>query len=167
MVYDRITLLRTGREIVMDVTPVDPRSLFRGDYVILSYAASRIPDALLPADAPSTRSDPLYVTLARTNGAWTPIAVAARHPGNVTDDQIVMKARLRYPLRAGSRSPGTTHFVSYGIESYFVPEGKGADLEKLVGERKLSAVIAVDKGGNAAIRALMSEGKKVYDEPLL
>lgn len=37
MVSDRVQLLRSGREIVLPIVPVDPRSLFRGDYVILSY----------------------------------------------------------------------------------------------------------------------------------
>ena len=54
MVWERETLLSQGREIALDVVPVDPRSLFRGDYVILSYEMSRIPAATLPQD--QTRS---------------------------------------------------------------------------------------------------------------
>src|SRR5690606_26923443 len=41
MIWDRASLLANGREIVLDVVPVDPRSLFRGDYVILGYDISR------------------------------------------------------------------------------------------------------------------------------
>jgi uncharacterized membrane-anchored protein len=57
--------------------------------------------------------------------------------------------------------------VLYGIENFFVPEGTGHDLEKLVGERKLSALVAVDDDGNAAIKGLIVDGKRVYEEPLL
>ena len=41
MIWDRTSLLANGREVVLDVVPVDPRSLFRGDYVILGYDISR------------------------------------------------------------------------------------------------------------------------------
>ena len=34
--------LRTGREIVLKTVPVDPRDLFRGDYVTLRYDISRL-----------------------------------------------------------------------------------------------------------------------------
>jgi hypothetical protein len=37
----------------------------------------------------------------------------------------------------------------------------------MVGEKKISAVIAIDDSGTAAIKGLMSEGQRVYDEPLL
>jgi uncharacterized membrane-anchored protein len=57
--------------------------------------------------------------------------------------------------------------LHYGIESFFVPEGTGRELEKMVGEKKISAVIAIDDSGTAAIKGLMSEGQRVYDEPLL
>ena len=42
MLWDRISLLRDGQAILLDVEPVDPRDLFRGDYVILSYPISRM-----------------------------------------------------------------------------------------------------------------------------
>ena len=34
--------------------------------------------------------------------------------------------------------------LHYGIESFFVPEGTGRELEKMVGEKKISALIAID-----------------------
>ena len=37
----------------------------------------------------------------------------------------------------------------------------------MVGEKKISALIAVDDSGNTAIKGLMSEGKRIYEEPLL
>ena len=48
MVIDRIQLLRSGREIVLPIVPVDPRDLFRGEYVRLEYPAAQVP--LAPAD---------------------------------------------------------------------------------------------------------------------
>ena len=37
MVWDRVSLLANGREIKAAVVPVDPRDVFRGDYVTLGY----------------------------------------------------------------------------------------------------------------------------------
>jgi uncharacterized membrane-anchored protein len=56
--------------------------------------------------------------------------------------------------------------LHYGIESFFVPEGTGRELEKMVGEKKISAVIAVDEDGNPAIKGLMSDGQRIYEESL-
>ena len=166
MVADRITLLRTGREVVMEVTPVDPRSLFRGDYVILSTAASRIPGNLLP-DTKLTPSDVIYVTLARKESVWAPVAASLSHPGKVADDQIVLKGRPSYAISNRWAASGSSFFIRYGIESYFVPEGKGRDIETLVGEKKVSVILSVSADGTAAIKGLIAEGKTVYDEPLL
>ena len=41
-VYARDQLLKHGREVVMQVTPVAPRDIFRGDYVILGFPMSMI-----------------------------------------------------------------------------------------------------------------------------
>jgi len=35
MVIDRVRLLTSGREITLPIVPVDPRDLFRGEYVRL------------------------------------------------------------------------------------------------------------------------------------
>src|SRR4051794_40816134 len=43
MIALRALPLLTGQTVLVRVVPVDPRDLFRGDYVILSYEFSRIP----------------------------------------------------------------------------------------------------------------------------
>ena len=56
--------------------------------------------------------------------------------------------------------------VRYGIESYFVPEGGGERLEALAREKRMTALIAVDARGNAAIKGLIIDGVLQYEEPL-
>src|SRR5690606_25052583 len=63
MVYERVRLLQTGREAVLPIVPVDPRSLFRGDYVRLSYDVTRVPGRLIKGDV--SRGEWLYVTIQR------------------------------------------------------------------------------------------------------
>lgn len=168
MIWDRTSLLANGREVVLEVIPVDPRSLFRGDYVVLGYDISRF--KLPPGSAPPEKNEPFYVTLRKGEGDnWQAVAGATEPPAQVGPDEVVIKGRVDYttsPAPEQKQEPVVVG-LHYGIESFFVPEGTGRDLETMVGDKKISALIAVDSGGQAAIKGLISEGKRVYDEPLL
>ncbi len=164
MVVERITLLKQGQEVVLPIVPVDPRSLFRGDYVRLSYQVTRVPGHLL--EGAIAKGKPVYVTVERQpDGAYAPVAVSRSHPGVAAPDRIVLRGRIQHDARSNRLGSGDL-FVRYGIESYFVPEGKGLELEKMAGEQKLAAVIAVDRDGNSAIKGLKIDGTLVYEEPL-
>jgi uncharacterized membrane-anchored protein len=165
MIFERAHLLASGREVVLEVVPVDPRSLFRGDYVILGYDMSRI-DGAAGASSPK-RGDDIYVTLQKGEAdKWKVAASGPEPPATTAADQVVLKGRVDYATAASGQTPAQT-FVHYGIESFFVPEGAGRELEALVREKKLSALIAVDGDGNAGIKGLIVDGKRVYEEPLL
>jgi uncharacterized membrane-anchored protein len=165
MVIDRIQLLRVGREIVLPIVPVDPRDFFRGEYVRLDYPAGRV--ALAPADGvPVKRNETLYVTLEKTaEGGWRPVDVSRTLRREDNPDRIVLKARSLWDAPVHDRWIGAT--VRYGIESYFVRQGEGPRLEAMARERKLAALVAVDRSGNAAIKGLIIDGKLQYEEPLL
>jgi uncharacterized membrane-anchored protein len=166
MVFDRVLLLKHGREITLPIVPVDPRDLFRGDYARLGYDISRLPRSLLDGPAPA-RNAPFYVTLQRGNdGVWKPLKVTRDYPADLGSDRVVLKARVHWTGGSGFERAQKEVFAHYGIESYFVPEGTGIALEKLARERKLAAVIAVDSKGNAAIKGLSVEGALKYEEPL-
>lgn len=56
--------LRTGQEILLKTVPVDPRDLFRGDYVILRYDISTInTDSLGNKGSEFRENDTIYVVL--------------------------------------------------------------------------------------------------------
>ena len=164
MIWERASLLANGREVVLEVVPVDPRSLFRGDYVTLGYDISRIDTPSGPREP--KRGEDIYVSLQKgTDGRWS-FAGASLEPPVTSADQVVLKGKVQYASRGSEQAPAQTG-VHYGIESFFVPEGTGRDLEKLVREKKLSALIAVDRAGNAGIKGLVVDGQRVYEEPLL
>ena len=50
--------------------------------------------------------------------------------------------------------------MDYGIESYFVPEGKGKEIEGMRG-KNLDTKIVVNKFGGAAIKSLLINGIEV------
>lgn len=167
LVADRVRLLAGGREIELAIRPVDPRDLFKGDYVQLAFDISELDRAIAPADAapPKGAADwrsavrTVYVTLQRAaDGSWKPVAVADALPTGLGAERIAIKGQsLTWDRRR----------VAYGIERYFVPEGAGRRLEDLARQAKLGAIVAVDRRGNAAIKGLVIDGKRVYEEPLL
>jgi uncharacterized membrane-anchored protein len=165
MVVDRVRLLKSGREITLPIVPVDPRDLFRGEYVRLGYAVGTVPVRLLEGPAPR-ENEAFYVVLEKKpDGVWQTVKVTSSMPQETSPDRIVLKARAAYGWPAGGSADASVR-VRYGIESYFVPEGQGRKLEALAREKKLATLLAVDARGNAAIKGLIVDGVLQYEEPL-
>ena len=165
MVIDRVHLLKSGREITLPIVPVDPRDLFRGEYVRLGYDVGAVPVRQLEGPPPGD-NEAFYVVLERKpDGAWQTVKATRAMPQETSPDRIVLKARAahRWPNLGSS---DVTVRVRYGIESYFVPEGRGRMLEDLAREKKLATLVAVDGRGNAAIKGLIIDGVLQYEEPL-
>jgi uncharacterized membrane-anchored protein len=166
MVTDRITLLKTGKEVVLPIIPVDPRSLFRGDYVRIDFPVTMVSSALFSKDDKPRKVGAVYVTLQREGESWKPVAVSETVP-SVKSDQTVMQGRLAHNWWPGTgRTPHQVR-INYGIERYYVPEGKGLELENAARDKKLAVVVSVDGKGRSAIKGLIIDGKLAYEEPLL
>lgn len=164
MVYGRVALLRDGREIVAEVIPVDPRDLFRGDYVILGYAFGR---GQMAVPEGTNQGDRIYVTLKEAAPEqWEVVGASATYAEPADASQVVLKGIVDYVYRPEADKAPTAS-IRYGIESYFVPEGTGRELEKQVQDKKISAVLAVGSSGDVAIKALVVDGQRVHQEPWL
>ena len=166
MVVDRTRLLKSGREITLPIVPVDPRDLFKGEYVRLAYEASNVPARLLDGPPPKLNRAFYVVLEKKEGGAWQPVKMSRALPSETSPDRIVLKARNSTRGWPVNYSADAIVRVRYGIESYFVPEGDGPRLEQLARDKKLAALVAVDRGGNAAIKGIVIDGKLQYEEPL-
>lgn len=173
MVWDRERLTSLGRQIDLDVIPVDPRSLFRGDYVILGYEISQVPRSMIAGKV--RRGQQVFVQLSRVDGVWKPRTASHElpAPAAVADGDVVLAGRVMHTPHEGDvdadqdRSRATSRVtLRYGIESFFVPEGTGKEIEREVGAKKVVAHIAVDASGRAAIRALSVDGVLIEAQPL-
>jgi uncharacterized membrane-anchored protein len=170
MVYDRDRLLKTGREITIPVQPLDPRDLFRGNYVTLGYDFTSLRKSslapLIDLEGYRAGSD-VYVTLhPGAAGAWTVAALTAAYPRDVATGDVVIKGRVKSVWQSENKADALLT-VRYGIEAYFVPEGTGRTLETEVREHKIEAIVAVDASGTAALKGLVIDGERHVDPPLL
>jgi uncharacterized membrane-anchored protein len=155
MAGEREYILRNGRVIHLRTAPIDPRDMFRGDYVRLNYEISRIPVNMLKGiDSISElkKGDKIYVSLQEgPNGLYELVDAGLEKPAN----GIYLAGRLPYPYRTLRAS--NPIWINYGIEAYFVEQGQGRAIEKRRGNRTgiqvpLEMEIAVGGGGKAVIR---------------
>jgi uncharacterized membrane-anchored protein len=171
MILPRAAILRNGQEVRLETAPVDPRDLFRGDYVVLDY---RIGTVDVPSNLTATfrRGQQVFVTLRPDEkGKAKAVAISAAQPA-ATGNDIVIAGFVTNPsacrlndagnrdCKLGSNAVG----VRYGLESYFVPQGEGKQIE-LMEKARLEVVAAVAPSGQAAIKRLLVDGVPVYDEP--
>lgn len=165
IVMTRISLLANGREVVAEVIPVDPRDIFRGDYVILGYSFTRSGDAVVPAGTENGAR--VFVRLTeKAPTRWEIAAISSDYPNDVGANDVVLRAFAQNVFK-GAVEGELKASLRYGIESYFVPEGTGLALEQQVREKKIMAVLSVGPKGEVALKALMVDGKRIAEEPLL
>ena len=143
-----------GETILLHVTPVYPFDAFRGDYVMLNYDINRLAAPGREA-APWTPRDgwtdamlnrPVYVTLEPDADGkhW--------HVGKTSLQCPADGKYIRGRYTGDYRQP-----VQFGIEAYYVQEGKGMEWERLRNSRKLSAEIALAPWGQAKLRKLIAD----------
>jgi uncharacterized membrane-anchored protein len=166
MIMDRQAVLNASRVVTLKVTPIDPRDPLRGEFVILSYDISRLKTDALDGDDTFKTADTIYVTLQNNGEDWAAVAVGHRpvaRPGGV-----VLKGTVNYVNEFTADAKTVTELnIAYGIESYFVPQGMGREIEDERQKGDLSADIAIDQNGRAAIKAMRRKGQVFYVEGIL
>jgi uncharacterized membrane-anchored protein len=162
IVADRALLLAHGSEIRLPVVPVDPRDLFRGDYVVLSYSLSQLRTDRLAGDDGFAEGDTIFVALHKVDDVWSPAALHHSHPG-----AIALKGRVVHEADGTACSePCHNYRVAYGLEQFFVLEGEGRALEDLRNDQRIEVDVAVDSGGRAALKRLLVDGTVRYADSL-
>lgn len=167
--------LNTGTPVLLETEPIDPRSLFSGDYVILNYKISALDLNKLGGDKHEFKSnETVYVTLKPGKPYWEPIGVA--HEISPPDSgNVVIKGKVdwvsdnRWNVTTQKEEAGKFLRAHYGIENYFVPEGEGQDIERRVVDgvdQKIDVRVAVDAKGNSGIKAILVNGEMRYEEKL-
>lgn len=216
--------VESNEKIILESLPVDPRDIFRGDYVTLSYDFSNVDMDKLGITDNFKRNDIIYATLKKTNaGIYKMDSVSKSLPTkgkfikgrvtNVNDNNIrkvitILQAdgtlrsfeqpwaaykagdnvllcmgpddTVRSSCKTGDyckcpdgvqTATGVVQEIKeirfrqvhaeYGIEHYFVEEGKGRVIERARNVRDLKVEVALRKDGKGLITALHLNGRRM------
>jgi uncharacterized membrane-anchored protein len=140
--------LWTGQEIRLETVPVDPRSLFRGNYVRLNYEISEI-------DMPEA---------VKAEGMrWNEVVYVKLKPGksnvHVFDGASLTQPETGPYIRGRLQSPtvnGQPYRIRYGIEALFAPEEKALALEDQLRDGGIAVVMLADNG-KAALKGVVGD----------
>lgn len=139
----------TGTEIRLKTVPVDPRSLFRGNYARLSYDISRLPRKLYKGQQTLRENELLYVSLVENKeGLFEASEIMLQPP----DSDLFIRGRLERRLWASSDNVR----LRYGIEAFFAQKQDALALEKELRTGGV-AVVMVAKNGKAALKDVVGE----------
>lgn len=137
-----------GKEIRLKTAPVDPRDLFYGDYVQLSYEISSLPWSVWKEGERPEEGRTVYVVL-RRNGAYdSAVAVYTVKP-QAKDGEAILQARVR--------GWGESEHLNllYGFERYYVEENTGKEWEERSGQAIVTVKVA--PWGQSKITGLVFE----------
>jgi len=148
--------LRSGKRIVVKIIPVDPRSIFRGDYINLNYEFSRLDLNKVKHDkAYFSRGQKVFVKLSKTDEEWKAIQVSGKSIMDVGANEMTLAGSV-----SGWPSKDVVNIV-YGIESYFVPEGKGKYIEGKISDKRIKAELSIDNKGYASVCKIFIDAEEV------
>jgi uncharacterized membrane-anchored protein len=144
--------LWSGREILLKTTPVDPRSLFRGNYARLSFDISSIAWAEMADKQLPRQGEIIYVRLKKNEEGLYEYDNASR---TKFKQGLFIRGRVQNPV--WMRGLGQAQ-VRYGIEAYFAPKDKALALEKELQAGGIAKVM-VASNGKAALKEVVAGGK--------
>jgi uncharacterized membrane-anchored protein len=171
--------LWTGRTVVLPVRPVDPRDLFRGEFVRLDTPLAAV--GIAKAGASSTQADVLpvvgewpferaagrlvYVQLAPREG--TPVNAAPEYRAisistRPVDGAINLRGRVHWSHgNEGTSAAGVERVrIGYGLDAFFMQEGTARPVEDAMrAGRAVQMEVAIASSGRARIRNLLVDGK--------
>ena len=137
--------LWTGSEIKIRTIPIDPRSMFRGNYARLRYGISELDTQHFPDHEDLRNGEIVYVMLEPDeNNLYKFSAVLLEQPGS--------GLYLRGRIQNGYLEEDVSYFrINYGVEAFFAPKSKALALEKDLGNGGI-AVLMVSGSGKARLK---------------
>lgn len=161
---ERTYILRTGVEIRLKTEAVDPRDLFRGDYVVLNYPISRLRQDQIVGEQPKQRENVrFHVRVAPGADGFAVVREASVEPlPAMPDTAVLLTEPVAYGPGLGENETVTVH---YGIERFYVPEGEGKEIESSRNAGAVTVSIRVSSSGKSQIQQLFIGGQPVYQSP--
>lgn len=152
----KMSIITTGTAIILKTQPVDPRDFLRGDYISLRYEINQLDLNKIEGGEGITfkNGNPVYAELEKIGEYFSVKRISTNNPHS----KYFIRGRV-------ASNPGGDLTVIYGIEKYFVPEGRGRNLEALLRNRSsgdaLLIGVKVNSLGDAVIDKIMIGGKEI------
>ena len=145
--------LWSGEEIRLKTVPVDPRSLFRGNYARLRYGISSIEGKYLSEKKDLRNGEVVYVKLKPdADGLYVFDGVSLKKP----ESGPFIRGRLQ---GKHSQRKDVFYNVRYGIEAYFAPKEKAQALEKKLRNGGV-AIVMIAGNGKASLKKVITNRSK-------
>ena len=140
-------IIASGKEVLLETVPVDPRDILMGDYVILNYKIGQLPIKYFYYK----NGEEVYVTLKQDERN---IASLNKIQSEKPENGLFIKGKIggcntTIPLFKMGRC------INYGIESYYVKEGTGRKLENNLRQGALVRTV-INKNGEAKVKGFVN-----------
>ncbi|NMC83628.1 MAG: GDYXXLXY domain-containing protein, partial [Armatimonadetes bacterium] len=155
----------TGAEIRLKVVPVDPRSLFMGNYMTLSYDVSRLSAWQCKSHGLDTstlgRNQTVFVGLAQGMKFAKVVDIVLTIPPKHDPSIVYVRGRVtrNWSMMRGASGPSDI-WVEYGIERYFIPEARQEEVNRM-GRNNIVAIASVGPDGQAMLKGIEVNGKRL------
>lgn len=149
-------IVANGQTVTLKTLPLDPRSVFRGDYVVLSYEIVREYDGP-PFPSAAGHQIPVYVLLEKKGDFYERTGYTFEMPTHIDDESQACIRGIANAYEEWTAENQTRRIVSVNlpdIEQYFVEEGLGKELEQARNARRLHVDIATTKSCKAVIKGV-------------
>jgi len=144
IIISKLSVLSGGTDILLRIEPVDPRDMLRGDYATFQY--SNVSN-VFSDNQQIKNGDTVYVTLEQSGNYWIAKDVQKTKPFG---GEIALKGKV-------ASSNGSGIHIVYGIEQYFIPEGKGQGFSFF--NKEAAAKVVVDENGNGVLKQIYVDDK--------
>lgn len=137
-----VWLTSNGTRVTLQTVPVDPRSIFRGDYIVLAYEVGQeIPAQYIKNE---WQQSYLYVVLEQKGEFYERVSVSETMP-KPGPGQVCLRGLLQ---------PWNRTLSFPDLSQYFVEEGLGRELEQMVRTHRFLVDAAVNESCRAVIRGV-------------
>ena len=162
ILWDRHSLLESGREVVLQSEMIDPRDLFRGHYVTLNLSVGALEEGTFTVDGELLTGEDIFVSLKPgTEGFWIAETLHAAMPEN-PDAPVLRGMLVSDRTVTGENAP--RYVIRFPFDRYFADKARAKDLEKVRNDRKLGVIISVGENGEGAVKGISVDGELIYGE---
>jgi uncharacterized membrane-anchored protein len=155
----KLAILSGGTEVFLRIQPVDPRDPLRGDYAVFSYDISNVAGYYFKNGSVSN-GETVYVTLTKSGKYWRVGNASEQKP----KEGVFLKGKVNrdgsnnsFDSLSGRTGRNENIHLEYGIENYFIPEGKGRNFSFT--NKEAGALVRIDNNGNAVLDKIYVDDK--------